>query len=162
MKHLQDCLQWIPIVVTIQHLCHYFRIRLRLKLITFFNQSVTQGNIIFNNTIVHDCNCLILIKMWMRIYIVGCAMSSPSRMADSHEARHCLPSVCQLFQHFQPAYCLSHIYSCSVKYCHSGGIIPSVFQSGKSVQYDRCRLLFADISYDTTHDVPYLSLIPCQ
>ena len=142
-------------------MCNHLCISLGFKCIAFILHFFLQFHIVFNDTIMNNGNCFILIKMRMRIHIRGSPMSGPSCMADSCRSRKCLASMCQLGQYFQS----SHRFLCmdfrSVKYCNTGGIIASVLQFFQTFQKNRCCLFFSNVSNYSTH-ICFLHLILFQ
>ena len=73
-------------------------------------------------------------------------------MPDSQYSRHGSTVMGEFLQYLKAPLRLRHIDLLTVKYSDPGRIVPSVFQFGKTVKKDRGRLLFSNITYNTTHN----------
>ena len=151
VKDLGNGYHGILIIVIIQHMGEHFRIRFRNKLIPSALQLLFQREIILYNSVMYNGNSTLRIKMGMGIHIAGRSMSCPPGMADSKHSRHSCSVMCQFLQNLQSSHGFGDIDFLTIKNCHSRRIISTIFQLGKSVQDDRCRLIFTDVAYYSTH-----------
>ena len=86
LQNLLDGLFKIAIILILQQMCHNLTIGLGQEDMTFGDQFLLQGQIIFDNAIVHNHEFAAAIHMRMRIAIGRTAMSRPTGVANAHGA----------------------------------------------------------------------------
>ena len=148
---LHDGVQRVSVVIVIQHMGNNFRIRFRYKLIAAAFHFLFQFYVIFDDSVVDHNDGLVFIEMRMGVGIGRAAVSRPAGMTNPGSSRQDRSVLSQFFQHLQTACSLHHLDLFPIIHSHSCRIISSVLQFGQPVQQDRRRLLFSNISYNSTH-----------
>ena len=127
----------IAAVIFSQHVCKHLRICFRYKPIAFLFQTLLELFIVFDDAVVDDSNGMLLVHA-------------------AKTGQQC--AVVYFFiQNAKPADCFFHMDFLTIKNSDPGRVIASVFQLGKPIQNDRGRLLFSDITCNSTHDIFLLS-----
>ena len=147
----------ITAVIFGQHVCKHLCVCFGYKTIALLFQTLLELFIVFDNAVMDDSNGMLLIHMGMRICVGGTAMGRPAGVSDTAKAGQQCTVVYFFIQNAKPADCLFHMDFLTIKNGDSGRVIASVFQLGKPIQNDGGRLLFSDITCNSTHDIFLLS-----
>ena len=75
---------------------HHLGICLGEELITVLLQSLTDLQIVLDDTVMNHRNGLLAVKMWMGIGVVGFSMGRPTGVSDTNGSRHIRPIMGQL------------------------------------------------------------------
>ena len=148
----------IAAVIFSQHVCKHLRICFRYKPIAFLFQTLLELFIVFDDAVVDDSNGMLLVHMGMGICVRGTAMCRPAGVSDAAKTGQQCAVVYFFIQNAKPADCFFHMDFLTIKNSDPGRVIASVFQLGKPIQNDGGRLLFSDITCNSTHD--FFLLVP--
>ena len=101
-----------------------------------------------------DYHALFARILRMRIDGAGFAMSRPAGVTDAAETADSIAGVGHFHQVFQPSLRLDNLDMVVIFIAHgdAGGVISAVFQFRESGEQNRCRLFYAYISNDSTHE----------
>ena len=148
----------IAAVIFSQHVCKHLRICFRYKPIAFLFQTLLEFFIVFDDAVVDDSNGMLLVHMGMGICVRGTAMCRPAGVSDAAKTGQQGAVVYFFIQNAKPADCFFHMDFLTIKNSDPGRVIASVFQLGKPIQNDGGRLLFSNITCNSTHD--FFLLVP--
>ena len=131
-----------------QHLCvcvalelHAFRLQLHLDV-----------GVVLDDAIMDDGKVLAL--GIVRVSVAGrrLAMRRPTRMGDTHAARHVLVAAI-VAQVVNLSFGLVHVeFAAVADHCHSGTVVATILQAFQALNQYRIGFLRSDVSYNSTHN----------
>ena len=131
--------------------CHHLGVRLRVKLHALFLEHLFEGEVVFNDAVVHHRKFAPVGHMGVAVLIRGSAVGCPAGVPDAGSARERSAASGEVDEILEPSLDLGHLERCAVIDADPGGVIPPVLQLGEPLEQDGSGLLPSNISYDSTH-----------
>ena len=150
-----DRIHWcvlILLIIIVNQLDRNFRIRVRIKAVTFVLQFLPKFLIIFNNTIMNTDHISIITAVRMCVQLTRLPVCRPACMPDSACSMQRHSVIRLLRENTQATFRLYdlHLFF-AVTHCKSRRIIPAILQLCESIQQHRCRLSMSSKSNNSTH-----------
>jgi hypothetical protein len=134
---------------------HHFGVGLGDELVAQLLEPRAERCCVFDDPIVHDRDVPVAICVGVRVTLIGCPMSCPTRMCNSdisvewlaRNDRFELGDLTRGFPCFQPM---------PVHDSNAGRVVPSILEALQALDEERRGALRADIAYDSTHMITVL------
>jgi len=110
-----------------------------------------ERGVIFNHTVVHQCDFSALVKMWMRVFVGDLAVGGPTRMADAIMAGGRLLGH-QFREVRDPSSAFPRLDLFAVYDGDACGIVTTVFKAAQTIEKNGRCFCLPDISNNSTHN----------
>ena len=152
VQHFAHAVEHIPVVVVLEKVRDNFGVGFRAELIAASDKKLPQLDVVFDNSVVHDCELAVARQVRMRIDVVRLAVSSPARVSHAHVTRKRLAAVGFVHERGQPPFGFDHLdFARFVHYRDAARVIAAIFEFFQSVDKHRRGLFPPGKSYDSAH-----------
>ena len=130
----------------------HFGVGVGAKLVAAFSfELFAERGVIFNHTVVHQCDFSALVKMWMRVFVGDLAVGGPTRMADAIMAGGRLLGH-QFREVRDPSSAFPRLDLFAVYDGDACGIVTTVFKAAQTIEKNGRCFCLPDISNNSTHN----------